>query len=220
MRYGAVLFDLDGTLIDTNDLILASYEHTLNKHCPGKYSREEIVACLGEPLYDTMRRLDPEQWEAMVQTYREHNLACHDDWVKLFPGVSEVVEKLHRAGVALGVVSNKQRISVEKGLSLFGLDRWMQTVVCYGEAGRPKPHPDPILRAMEGIGADSARTLMVGDSRFDLLAARRAGVDAAAVAWSWHGREELEALNPAHVLEEMGDLLRIVGIDAEADADA
>src|SRR5690606_4430115 len=90
MRYGAVLFDLDGTLIDTNGLILASYEHTLNKHCPGKYSREEIVACLGEPLYDTMRRLDPEQWEAMVQTYREHNLACHDDWVKLFPGVSEV----------------------------------------------------------------------------------------------------------------------------------
>src|SRR5690606_41289722 len=164
-----------------------------------------------------MRRLDPEQWEAMVQTYREHNLACHDDWVKLFPGVSEVVEKLHRAGVALGVVSNKQRISVEKGLSLFGLDRWMQTVVCYGEAGRPKPHPDPILRAMEEIGADSARTLMVGDSRFDLLAARRAGVDAAAGAWSWHGREELGARNPAHGREGTGGWRGVGGCEAGGD---
>jgi pyrophosphatase PpaX len=92
----------------------------------------------------------------------------------------------------------------------------MKTVVCYGEAERPKPFPDPILRAMEAVGADPARTLMVGDSRFDLLAARRAGVDAAAVAWSWHGKEELLALSPDHVLEEMGDLLRIVGIDAES----
>lgn len=214
MRYGTVLFDLDGTLIDTNDLILASYEYTLGKHCPGKFSREEILACLGEPLYDTMRRLDPHKWEEMVKTYREHNLACHDEWVKLFPGVSEVLEKLHRAGITLGVVSNKQRITVEKGLSLFGLDKWMKTVVCYGEAKRPKPHPDPVLRAMKAVGADPARTLMVGDSRFDLLAARRAGADAAAVSWSWHGKEELLSLSPDHVLEEMGDLLRILEIDA------
>lgn len=216
MRYGAVLFDLDGTLIDTNDLILASYEYALNRHCPGKYSREEIVACLGEPLYDTLRRFAPEKWESMVQTYREYNLACHDDWVKLFPGVSEVLKKLHREGIVLGVVSNKQRIAVEKGLSLFGLDKWMKTVVCYGEVKRPKPYPDPILRAMEAVGADPARTLMVGDSRFDLLAAKRAGVDAAAVAWSWHGKEELLALSPDYVLEEMRDLLKIVGIDAES----
>ncbi|MFS8612526.1 MAG: pyrophosphatase PpaX [Planifilum fulgidum] len=216
MRYETVLFDLDGTLIDTNDLILASYEYTLSRHCPGKFSREEILSCLGEPLHDTMRRLDPEKWEAMVQTYREHNLACHDDWVKLFPGVPEVLEKLHRAGVALGVVSNKQRITVEKGLSLFGLDQWMKTVVCYGEAGRPKPHPDPILRAMEAVGADPDRTLMVGDSRFDLLAARRAGVDAAAVAWSWHGRDELLSLSPEYVLEKMEDLVNIVEIGAES----
>lgn len=213
MKYPVVLFDLDGTLLDTTNLILASFRHTLQQFGLSSHTDETIRASLGEPLAVQMRRLGgAERMEAMVETYRRHNLAHHDDYVTAFPGVETVLHTLHREGVLLGVVSNKQRITVEKGLDWCGLTSLMATIVCQGEADRDKPAPDPILLALDQVGMEPAQALMVGDSRYDLLAAKEAGVASAAVAWSAHGVESLLAYRPEYTLQGMEDLYPILGL--------
>lgn len=114
MRYSVVLFDLDGTLINTNSLILASFMHTLELHCPGKYTVDDVIPIMGEPLLDQMRHFDPSQAEEMVKTYQTFNVRHHDEYVEEFPHVRQVLEQLHQAGIALGVVTNKRRLVVEK----------------------------------------------------------------------------------------------------------
>ncbi|OYD08130.1 pyrophosphatase PpaX [Paludifilum halophilum] len=217
--YKTVLFDLDGTLLDTTPLIMASFRHTLDRHCPGQYGDKEILACLGEPLLEQMKKLGgEEEAEAMVKTYREHNIAHHDDYVEAFPGVAETLDRMYQAGICMGVVSNKQRRTVEMGLALCDLEKYMSVVVCNGDTPRPKPDPSPIRKAVEGIGANPSSTLMVGDTRYDLQAAKRAGVAAAGVAWSHGGAEALKAYQPDVLLERMTDLLPIVGIEPDKGA--
>jgi pyrophosphatase PpaX len=206
-----LLFDLDGTLINTNELILASFMHTLELHCPGKYTEQDVLEIMGEPLYDQMRRFDPDQAEEMVKTYHAFNERKHDELVLEFPHVRETLSELDRAGVLMGVVSNKRRLVVEMGLKLFDLGRFMKTVVCIGDTEKAKPEPDMIFLAMEHLGGTPGQVIMVGDSRYDILAAKRAGVASAAVAWSLHA-EELKKYDPDYYLEDMRDLLQIVGV--------
>ncbi|SFI63699.1 pyrophosphatase PpaX [Thermoflavimicrobium dichotomicum] len=211
MKYSVVLFDLDGTLINTNELILTSFLYTLEKHCPGKYTKEDIIARMGQPLVEQMRFFDERQAEEMVKTYQVHNESHHDELVKEFPYVREVLADLHQAGIKMGVVTNKRRKMAEMGLKRFGLDQWMQVVVCVEDTKQAKPAPDMIHLALEKLAAPKESALMVGDSRFDLLAAERAGIDSAAVGWSLH-LEELEAYHPTYVLHDMRDLLNMMGI--------
>lgn len=211
MKYPVVLFDLDGTLINTNELILASFMHTLNTHCPNRYTEEDVLACMGEPLFEQMKKFDESQAEQMVQTYRTHNIAHHDAYVKEFPQVVEVLHELRRAGVRMGVVSNKTRKVVGMGLVLFQLDGLMEAIVCVDEVSKGKPDPEMILVALEKMGASPEQTLMVGDSRYDIIAGQRAHVATAAVMWSLHHHHFTEH-KPDYFLHEMRDLLEIVGI--------
>ncbi|MBD1372228.1 pyrophosphatase PpaX [Hazenella sp. IB182357] len=209
MKYTAVLFDLDGTLIDTNELILASFMHTLQEYCPGKFCEADVIPHLGEPLQDQMKRFDPNQVEQMVHTYRVFNRAWHDHYVTAFPGVVEVLHELKKRSVKLAVVTNKGREMAERGLQLFGLNKWIDQIVCVDDTSQPKPAPDMILLALQQLNILKTEAVMVGDSRFDLLAAQRAGVDRIAVKWSLHWKE-LEMYQPDDYLETMNDLLPIV----------
>ncbi|SFS32736.1 pyrophosphatase PpaX [Marininema halotolerans] len=216
LGYDAVLFDLDGTLLNTTPLILSSFRHTLDHYCPGEYGEDEILACLGEPLLEQMARFGgEEQAEEMVATYRQHNIAHHDEMVLAFPGVLDTLRLLHQKGIRLGVVTNKYRRTVEMGLSLCGLTPFMEVVVCLGEAEEAKPHPAPIQLALKHLGVAPERALMVGDSRFDLLAAQRAGTVSVGVAWTHHGKESLLPYHPDHLIDTMAELLPILGIEAE-----
>jgi pyrophosphatase PpaX len=221
LKYRTVLFDLDGTLLDTNDLILASFMYTLEHHCPGRYTKKDVLACMGEPLYEQMKRFGgEEQAEAMVKTYREHNIAHHDDYVQAFPGVIETVRRLKEEGVTMGIVSNKQRVTVEMGLDLTGLTPFMSTVVCFGDTPAPKPDPAPVKLALDQLQAEPDSALMVGDSKFDILAAQAAGVDSAAVAWSLHAGDSLRALSPDYILDTMEDLLTVLDVGRQREGDS
>jgi pyrophosphatase PpaX len=211
VKQPVLLFDLDGTLINTNELILASFMHTLNLHCPGKYTKQDVLAIMGEPLYDQMSRFDPDQAEEMVKTYHVFNEEKHDELVLEFPHVRETLIELDRAGVPMGVVSNKRRLVVEMGLKRFDLGKFMKTVVCIGDTEKAKPEPDMIFLALEHLGGTPDQAIMVGDSRYDIMAAKRAGVASAAVAWSLHA-DELKKYEPDYYLEDMRDLLKIVGV--------
>jgi pyrophosphatase PpaX len=211
VKQPVLLFDLDGTLINTNELILASFMHTLNLHCPGKYTKQDVLAIMGEPLYDQMSRFDPDQAEEMVKTYHVFNEEKHDELVLEFPHVRETLIELDRAGVPMGVVSNKRRLVVEMGLKRFDLGKFMKTVVCIGDTEKAKPEPDMIFLALEHLGGTPDQAIMVGDSRYDIMAAKRAGVASAAVAWSLHA-DELKKYEPDYYLEDMRDLLKIVKV--------
>ncbi|BAU26605.1 pyrophosphatase PpaX [Aneurinibacillus soli] len=210
LRYEYVLFDLDGTLIDTNNLILTSFMYTLEKYYPGKYTRDDILPHMGKPLYDQMEIFGPEHVDELVQVYREHNDLVHDELVREFPNVVQTVRDLAAMGVKMGIVTTKQRHTAEMGVRIFGLDPYMDAFVAYQDTEEHKPHPAPVLKAIELLGADPARTLMVGDSQYDIQAAQNAGVASAGVAWSLKGAAFLSTFEPTHLLNDISDLIQIV----------
>ncbi|MGX9930670.1 pyrophosphatase PpaX [Virgibacillus salarius] len=211
MSIRTILFDLDGTLIDTNELIIASFIHTFNAYHL-EYSREEIIEFNGPPLVDTFTKIDARRADSMVETYREHNLKEHDNYVKPFPHVVDTVKKLQENGIEMAIVTTKMRKGVNKGLSLTGLDNYFETVITIDDVTHPKPHAEPVLKAMEALQADPKRTLMVGDNYHDIEAGKNAGVQTAGVAWTFKGKQRLLEYKPTYMLDDIRDLLQITGV--------
>ena len=207
-----VLFDLDGTLIDSVRLILDSYHHTLATHGLPPRSDEEWLAGVGTPLtvqFATWRD-DPETLQALIATYREYNLKHHDRMVTVYPGVVEVVRALKADGVATGLVTSKNRAGALRGLTLVQLEALMDVLVCADEVENPKPHPEPVEKAVRLLSADPRATVYVGDSVHDMLSGRAAGVRTAAVLWGPFGRAHLEGAQPDYWLERPEELLTLV----------
>lgn len=211
MNIRTILFDLDGTLIDTNELIIASFEHTF-RHFQLPYTREEIKQFNGPPLRDTFYSIDPVKAESMISTYREHNIKHHDSYVTPFPNVVAVLEQLEKYGIRLGIVSAKMRKSVQMGLTVTEIERFFESVITDDEVDHPKPHPEPVMKAMEDLHADATSTLMVGDNYHDIESGKNAGVHTAGVAWTHKGKDFLQQYHPTYMLEDMRDLLEIIGV--------
>lgn len=211
MKYKTLLFDLDGTIIDTNELIINSFLYTLEQFYPGRYTRESLIPHMGKPLYEQLALLGEEKLASkMVEIYREHNIRTHNELVREFPNIKKVLTELHSLGATLGVVTTKMIITTQMGLKLFGLDSLMSTVVTYEDTELHKPAPDPVLLAMDRLDADPETTLMVGDSQYDIQAAQNAGIMAIGVAWSIKGPEFLKEYNPDYLIEDIHELIPIV----------
>lgn len=211
-KINTILFDLDGTLIDTNDLIISSFLYTLNKYYPGKYQREDVLPFMGPPLYDTFSKFDPDRTEEMISEYRTYNIANHDLLVKEFKGVNETVETLKNKGFKLGIVSTKILDTVLKGLKLTKLDPYFDTIVTLEHVKNAKPDPEAILKALEQLDSTPEQAIMIGDNYHDILAGKNAGTKSAGVAWTAKGRDYLTQFQPDYMLDEMSDLLTILGV--------
>ncbi len=207
-----VLFDLDGTLIDSIRLILDSYHHTLTRHNLPARSDEEWLRGVGTPLHVQFSEWhdSPEMLEAMIATYREFNLKHHDRMVTVYPGVVEAVREIKSAGIQTGLVTSKNRQGALRGLALVGLEALMDVMVCADEVSNPKPHPEPVEKAVALLGADPARTVYVGDSIHDMHSGRAAGVKTAAALWGPFGRSHLESATPDYWLEKPEDLVGLM----------
>lgn len=211
MNIKTVLFDLDGTLIDTNELINKSFRHTFEKY-GYSFSDKELSQFNGPPLRDTFTKLNPKLAEEMVQTYRAHNLAHHETYIKAFPNVENTIKALLENDIKIGVVSAKMRPGVDLGLEIAGLAKYFDTIVTIDDVKNPKPHPESVFMAMEKLNAKPAATIMVGDNYHDIESGRDAGAQTAAVAWSAKGKGFLQQYNPTYMLEDMSDLIKIVGV--------
>ncbi|MGG3561093.1 pyrophosphatase PpaX [Neobacillus rhizosphaerae] len=206
-----VLFDLDGTLIDTNELIITTYLHTLEKYYPSQYQREDVLPFLGPTLHDVFGNMDPDRVEEMVSEYRAFNIANHDELVKEFVGVKETVQTLKDRGYKLGIVTTKRHDVTLKGLRLMELEDYFEVIVAYDHVEKVKPDPEPIFKALEQLDATAEEAIMVGDNFHDILAGKNAGTATAGVAWSIKGREYVAKYEPDYMLENMKDLLTILG---------
>jgi pyrophosphatase PpaX len=207
-----VLFDLDGTIVDTNELIIQSFLHTLEGVTAQPVEREWIAAHMGYALDEQLRLFSGRKdVDELIAKYRKFNVENHDRLVREFPGVQETLAELKSRGVRMGVVTNKRRDTSLMGLKRCGLDPYIELLVTIEDVSQGKPHPEPVLKAIELMGADASDTFMVGDSQYDLIAAREAGCSSVGVAWSLKGEAFLRQFQPDYMIHEMKELLTIVG---------
>jgi len=211
MSINTVLFDMDGTLIDTNKLIHESFVHTFN-HYGLSFTDEEILTFNGPPLLETFTNINPDLADKMIKTYREHNLAHHDKFVKVFPTVEETLQQLKDSGKKLAVVSAKMRDGVELALEMTNLRQYFEVIVSVDDIEKPKPHPEPVLKALQQLGGNKETALMVGDNSHDIESGNNAGVKTVGVKWSVKGEDFLQQFEPTYMIGEMQDILKIVGV--------
>ncbi|AIE61311.1 pyrophosphatase PpaX [Bacillus methanolicus] len=211
-KINTVLFDLDGTLIDTNELIISSFLHTLEKYYPGKYKRADVIPFMGPTLEETFEGINKDWAEDMAKTYREFNISNHDLFVKEFDGVYETVRILKENGFKLGIVTTKRLDVALKGVKLTKLDEFFDCIVAIEHVKKPKPDPEPILLALERLRSVPEEALMVGDNHHDILGGKNAGTKTAGVAWSLKGKDYLAQFEPDYMLDNMSDLLSILGV--------
>jgi len=206
VRFPVVLFDLDGTLIDSGAIILASFRHATRTVLDREIPDELLLAHVGgSSLHDQMRALDPLRVDELVHSYREHNEPLHDG-LDAFPGVVDLLQELHEQGRKLGIVTAKRRLTVDLALSRVPLAPYFDTIVTAELTERHKPDPEPVLLALERLNADPEQAAYVGDSPFDMGAARGAGVRAVGVTWG--GIYARDALADADVLVDSPEELR------------
>jgi pyrophosphatase PpaX len=208
-RIGAVLFDLDGTLIDSAELIMTAFEATVQANLHQTIDRTEILGMWSRPIRERFRALAPDQDEMLAQDYLRRYLALHDRYARLFPGVGDVLETLRRRGYAMGIVTSKRRATAQAAVSGFHLDRWCTVVIADEDVDRHKPDPEPVQLAAARLGISAAETLMVGDSPLDIAAGHRAGAATAAALWGTVEASTLLAEAPDHRLTRPEDLLPI-----------
>lgn len=210
----AILFDLDGTLINSIDHIIACWQHTIRACLGREMSREEIVPTLGRALLECFEEIAPGRGEEMRDVYRAHQVQTHDTMVTLFPGTHETLERLRDAGFELGVVTSKGLPVATEGLNLFGLMPFFNTLVTYEDTPRHKPNPDPLLVACQRQGIEPAQAIYVGDAVVDIQAGKAAGTQTGGVTWGASTHSEIEKAAPDYVFEKMEDLLSLIPITA------
>ena len=203
MPIRTVLFDLDGTLIDSIAMILASYHHTLASHGHPPVADAEWLRGVGTPLRVQLGpwARTPEELEKLAATYRRYNLEHHDRMVTVFPGVVELVRRLADAGFRMGVVTSKTREGTLRGLTLAGIESWFEVLVCADDVMHPKPHRQPVDHAVAALAVEPSEALFVGDSIHDLQSGRAAGVRTGAALWGPFPRGALEPGSPDYWFE-------------------
>jgi pyrophosphatase PpaX len=209
VRFPVVLFDLDGTLIDSGPIIVASMKHAARVVLGREVEERLLTAAIGGPgLVAQMQALDPDRVDELVDAYREHNEPLHDE-LEAFWEVVEVLPRLRTEGRRLGIVTAKRRLTVQLAFDrLPGLERNFDVLVGAEDTERHKPDPDPVLLAVEKLGGVPAEAVYVGDSPFDIGAAKAAGVYSIAVGWGGiHPDERLLAEEPDAFVRTPEELL-------------
>ena len=207
-----ILFDLDGTLVNTYELILQSFLYTFHQFGFNEIKREDCYKFIGPTLHESFSSVAPDQAEEMIRYYRTFNKKHHDELVREFPGVHKTVQTLSKQGYKLGVVSTKVREMVFKALDKTNLTPYFPVVITLDEVEKAKPDPEPLNKAMHLLGAKPESTLMVGDSYHDILGAKNSGTGSVGVAWTIQGTDYLKKYNPDFLINDMRELLAIVGV--------
>ncbi len=208
IRFPVVLFDLDGTVVDSGGIILASMRHATREVLGRDFGDAELMQAVGGPgLEAQMAVFAPDQVDELVRVYRDHNEPLHEE-LEACAGMEDVLLRLHEEGRRLGVVTAKRRSTVELAFARVPLAHLFETVVGGDETEKHKPDPEPLLLAAERMHARPAETAYVGDSPFDIRAAKAAGMHAVAVTWGRiHDRERLEREEPDAIVERAEELL-------------
>jgi len=207
----AVLFDLDGTLIDSIGLLLKCVRHTFEGRTPAP-TDAEWVAGIGTPLRRQLAAFasNEEEIEELTSRYRTFQRQEHDSFTSAFPGVVETLLELERRGNPMGVVTSKSNEMMNRGLAWVGIDKLMRTTIGMESSTIHKPEAAPVLLALEELGYSPDEAVFVGDSPHDILSGNAAGVVSIAALWGPFSKDQLEPARPDVYLERIEDLLPVL----------
>jgi pyrophosphatase PpaX len=210
-HFPVVLFDLDGTVVDSGAIILASMRHATREVLGSEHTDEELMQAVGGPgLEAQLGAFDADRVDELVRVYRAHNEPLHET-LEACEGMEDVLIRLHAEGRRLGVVTAKRRATVELAFARVPIAHLFETVVGGDETEKHKPDPGPLLLAAERMGIDPTTAAYVGDSPFDMRAAKAAGMFAVAVTWGRiHDRALLEREEPDAIADSAEDLLELL----------
>lgn len=206
MRTEAVLFDLDGTLVDSLPLIFRTYRQVFaDMGIP--WRNNDVAKLIGLPLKDIGKHFVGKAAQRFEELYQFYYHRDHDLFTRLYPGTLALLEQLKKRGIKLGIVTSKGKPGTSRTAAFTGLDCFMDVIVTAHDVSKHKPDPEPLLNAMEFLGTQAFRSIYVGDSRFDILTGRNAGSRTLGVTWGLGSREELEALQPDGMIDRWDELM-------------
>jgi pyrophosphatase PpaX len=202
----AVLYDLDGTLLDTRDMILASFQYATRKVLQRKIPDAELLDLVGIPLGEQMQHLDAQHAQELVETYRTHNQRVHDELIRSFADTDETLAAIKVQGIPQVVVTSKRNELAWRGLGCFNLQGYFDFLIGSDDTLRHKPEPEPLLLAAARLGVPIERCVYLGDSPYDMRAACSAGAIAVAATWGIFTRDRLLAAGAQHELATISEL--------------
>ena len=210
----AVLFDLDGTVVDTLPHILASFRHATADVLGESPSDDELMHFVGIPLAHQMRHFtdDENTVERLLASYREYNHRTHDEMARLYPNTISALESLHGVALPMGIVTSKSRHMAERAIALFGLGHFFGVIVTADDTPVHKPDPLPVITGAEMLGVSPHRSVYVGDSPMDIEAGNGAGAFTVAATWGAASRDRLLAASPAAIIDDISELPALLGI--------
>ncbi len=213
-KLDTILFDLDGTLINTNEIIIRSFISSFERHFPDLLlSRETIMTFIGPTLHETYGSYtdDPLLVEEMIVSYREFYVEYEVGNFEIYPQVEEVVKELYELGYNLGIVTSKFKIAAWPSFTHYGLEKYFSVFVALDDVKNPKPNKEPIITALSRFPSYN-KAIMIGDNQGDILAGKNAGIYSAGVAWCLKGEDHLMEVSPDFMLKDMKDIYRIIKI--------
>ena len=210
-----VLFDFDGTVMDTNEVILKSWQHTFRTLENREEKQEILVSTFGEPLETTMKKFFPDvPVDEAVEIYRSYHYDNFGELIRLFPGMKELLAKVKAGGCKTGLVTSRLFKTTMQGLEHYEIKDYFDAIVTAEDTDRHKPDPQPINVALEKLGSAPETSIMLGDTAFDLMCAKNAGVRSVLVAWSlaldYSAAEDMGDAAPDYVITEPEELLEII----------
>ncbi|MCX8130071.1 MAG: HAD-IA family hydrolase [Clostridia bacterium] len=205
-----ILFDFDGTLIDTNELIILTLKETAKKFINRDLSPDDLNSILGRHLEEQMKCISPVFWEDMMLFYKTYYKANKDRMIKEFPGIREMLSQIKAIGCKTAIVSAKGRSGIEHGLDCFKLSEYIDVIVSAYDIQNNKPHPEPALKALELLCGVKEQSLLIGDSPYDILCGQNAGIKTVLVDWTIFPKNEICRLKPDFIIKEPTDLCKII----------
>jgi len=204
----AVLFDLDGTLIDSIGLIVDAMHHAFEGFTGTVPADKDWMAGIGTPLYKQLALYarSPEELDVLREKYRAYQFLHHDNVIKEYPGTGDVLANLHARGLVMGIVTSKGDVLAQRGIELTGLAKYLPVVIGADSVTKHKPEPEPVLLALERLGVRADEALMMGDSPHDISSGNAAQVKTIGALWGPFTREQIAVAKPTYWMNNISEL--------------
>lgn len=208
----AVLFDLDGTLLDTNELIYKSFNYILNERLNMNIPKEDITKLYGEPIETSLKRFFSNEEDIIntIKEYRKYNLEHHDNMCKAFDGVIELLKSLKSKNIKIAIVTSKRKDMAMRGLKISNILEYVDVIMSPEDTDKHKPDPQPAIRACEKLNVKPEEAIMVGDSSYDLLCGKDAGCLTCGVSYTVVDINRLLDTKPTYMIKYPTELLQVL----------
>jgi len=205
-----IIFDLDGTLLNTDELIFKSFEYVFRQYFPNyQLSKEELLSFLGPTLKASFSKYTTEdKVDELIDCYRKYNHKHHEDFVTIYPHVTEVLKELKKQGYKLAVVTTKYKDAAYIGLDLFDLSQYFDVVIGMDNVMKVKPDPEGIYQAMSMTNC--VKGVMIGDNITDIQSGKNAGIYTIGVKWSPKGYQAMLEIEPDLMIDDMKEILEFI----------